>query len=91
MKLSSTVTILSLAIFSGSATAFVIPTTIGCKVSSVRSASSCGPLFSTPAEEAAAAESVFLPLEGDTDETVEFDIETVESLGRGAAKVRSTL
>jgi hypothetical protein len=86
MKLSSTVTIVSLAICSGSTTAFVIPTT-GCQISSVRTVSS-GPRFSTPAEEAAAAESVFLPLEGDTDDTVVFDIETVESLGRGAAKVR---
>ena len=86
MKLSNTVTILSLAVFCGSTTAFVIPTN-GCQVSSLRTAS-LGPRFSTPAEEAAAAESVFVPLEGDADDDVVFDIDTVESLGRGAAKVR---
>ena len=86
MKLSCTV--VSLAIAVHCTNAFVIPTG---KVAS----SSFGvvtPLFSTPAEEAA-AKSAFLPLQTDDDDDDDdeeedgVDIDTIEGLGRGAAKV----
>jgi hypothetical protein len=89
MKLSCT--IISLAIAVQSTSAFVIPTG---KVSSIPGTlGQVAPRFSTPAEEAAAAESVFMPLQDvddddDEDEDDEVDIDTVERLGRGAAKVR---
>ena len=99
MKLSCT--IIALAIAAPSTGAFVIPTG---KVSPAAASSSIahvGPRFSTPADkEAAAAESVFLPLQtaddnddddDDDDEDDGVDIDTIEGLGRGAAKVRTFL